>query len=118
MFAQHTVNDLKDGDWYKLRFEMDSNKINYFIVQCYPNGDEYVVTPAERSQLPLFMKVFCLALSDELLNGMAQSLSFNEDGVFMQLTGFSFIISFDATEEELLETIGSQIVEQYKDKDW
>jgi hypothetical protein len=67
--------------------------------------------------LPGVYESFCLVLVDKFMLSMLDSLTFNEDGIFMQFIGFSFIIAFSKSEEELLESLGDDIADYYKDKD-
>ena len=118
--GQHSVNDIKQyNGWFKINIEVDTNDyIQYNIVQCYPNGDEYRLNDNERRNLPLFMKVFCIALSEEVLKGQMESMTFNEDGIFMRVMGFTFIIDFSKSDDEILESLGQEMVNKYKYRDW
>jgi len=120
LFAQHKRNDLaKYDEWYKLRFELAAdNNIRYVISHCFSSGEEYEISESEHHLLPLYMKIFCLALVDEFMPPMLNSMTYEENGALIKITGFSFIIAFNQTEEELLEALGEDMVERYKDRDW
>jgi hypothetical protein len=124
LFAQHTVNDIaRYGGWYQARVEISqSGNIMYYITQCYPSGDEYEVIGTEREQLPLYLKILCMGMVEE---GMKDSLNFDEmtfdeDGIFMQLTSFSFTFLFNFSENgaEILNKIGNETVNKYRYRRW
>ncbi|GHV52619.1 hypothetical protein AGMMS49579_10180 [Spirochaetia bacterium] len=119
-YGQHRVNDIREyGGWYKINYEMDINgSLHYAISQYYPNGDEYKISSDERKQLPLYMKIFCIALSEELLGPQMLGMTVKQDGYFMQVTGFSFIINFSQSDEEILESLGLEMIIKYQDRDW
>jgi hypothetical protein len=124
LYAQHTVNDIQQyGGWFKVRIEIEqSGNIIYFVSQCYPSGEEYNVVGADKEKLPLSLKIFCMSMIEE---GMADSFDFSdiaidEDGLFMQMTSFSFTFVFDFTmpESEILAALGSGMVNRYRNKKW
>ncbi|GHV13265.1 hypothetical protein FACS189491_07980 [Spirochaetia bacterium] len=119
LYCQHRVNDIKQyNGWYKIAIESDMyGNIHYTITQCYPNGDEYVLDSNERKQLPLFMKVFCMGIS-EMLNGQMGGMTLDEDGIYMRVLGFIFMIDFSKSDDELLESLGADMVDKYKDMSW
>jgi hypothetical protein len=117
-YGQHRVNDIHEYDgWYKIQFEMDSeNVFHYQITQCYPNGDEYELGKNELNQLPLSVKVFCMAISEEI---PIDEMTLDENGIYMRITGFSFIVDFSKIpEDKLLESLGLEIVDRYRDREW
>jgi hypothetical protein len=117
-YGQHRVNDIKDHNgWYKIQFETDSkNVFRYKITQCYPNGDEYELRENELNQLPLSMKVFCMAISEQF---PTDEMTVDENDVYMRITGFSFIVDFSKTSEKrLLESFGPEMVDRYRDREW
>lgn len=123
-YAQHTVNDIKNyNGWYEVKFEiLQSEKILYNITQCYPSGDRYEVIGNEREKLPLYLKVLVMGMVDE---GMKDSfdfdeMTFDENGVFMRMTSFSFTFVFNIskTEEEILNEIGADMVNKYRLRKW
>jgi ribulose bisphosphate carboxylase small subunit len=120
LYSQHRVNDIKQyKGWFKINIESDADdNIHYAITQCYPNGDEYVLNDNERKQLPLFMKVFCIGISEEVLKGQMESMTFNEDGIYMRVVGFTLMIDFSKSDDEILESLGGEMVNKYKYKSW
>lgn len=120
VFAQHRVNDIAEyGGWFKVRFEQNTRgDMLYFITQCYPDGDEYEVNGPEREALPLHMKIFCIAMSEQVFKDQMASMVMEEDGLYLQVTGFSFIVKFSMTEEEVLDLFGQDMVDLYKDQEW
>jgi hypothetical protein len=119
-YGQHSVNDIAQySGWYKINIELDSSDtIHYNITQCYPNGDEYVLNSSESRQLPLYVKIFCISISEEVLKGQMESMTFNEDGIYMRLVGYTIMIDFSETEDKILETLGEEIVNKYRYSDW
>jgi hypothetical protein len=124
-YAQHTVNDIaKYGGWYKVKFEIfQSGNVVYSISQCYPDGDEYDVVGDEKEQLPLYLKVLSMAMLEA--TGIQNSfdfddMKFEDEGYFMQLTAFSFTFMFDFSkfEAEILEEMGDEILNEYKNRKW
>jgi hypothetical protein len=117
--GQHKVNDIKQyKGWYKINVETDSNnELCFSITQCYPNGDEYVVSSNERQKLPLHLKIVCIGIS-EILKDQMEALTFNEDGIYMKITGFTFVVDFSMSEEDMLESLGEELVNRYKYSDW
>jgi hypothetical protein len=124
LYAQHTVNDIQQyKGWFKVRIEIENTgNIVYFISQCYPSGEEFNVVGADKEKLPLSLKVFCMAMMEE---GLANSFDFDdmivdEDGLFMQLTSFSFTLIFNFThpESEILDALGPGMVNRYRDRKW
>jgi hypothetical protein len=70
--------------WYKINVELDlADKVRFIVTQCYPNGEEYVLSNNERRQLPLYLKVFCIGISEEVLKDRLASMTFDEDGIRM-----------------------------------
>jgi ribulose bisphosphate carboxylase small subunit len=119
-YGQHRVNDIRQyKGWFKINIELDSNdNIQYNIAQCYPNGDEYKLNSNERRQLPLFMKIFCIGISEEVLKGQMESMTFSQDGIYMRMMGFTFIIDFSKSDDEILESLGQEMVNKYKYRNW
>ncbi|MDR1127718.1 MAG: hypothetical protein LBL20_00255 [Treponema sp.] len=119
-YGQHRVNDIKQYQgWYKINVETGpGDNVLYNITQCYPNGDEYVLNSSERQQLPLYIKVFCIAISEEILKEQMESMTFDEGGIFMRVIGFTFMMDFSKTEDEILESLGKEMVNTYKNKNW
>jgi hypothetical protein len=124
-FAQHRVNDIKQyGGWYKVTMEITSTgKTSYFITQCYPSGEEHAVTGADREKLPLYMKVLCMGLVDEVISdsfGGITDMTFESDGMFLEVTTLSFTFTFKTTnsDEEMLVKFGEETVEQYRNRSW
>ena len=120
VYGQHRVNDIKKyNGWYKISIEMVSDgKSRYNVTQCYPNGDEYKISDSERKQLPLWVKIFCIGMFDEVLKGQMEEMTFNEDGIFMRITGFILMIDSSKSDEEILESLGQEMVNKYKYRDW
>jgi hypothetical protein len=118
-YSQHTVNDIaKYNGWFKIQFETSNGQVQYKISQCYPNGDLYEVPANQRRKLPLYIKVLCIGLVEEVFTEQLGLMTFDEDGVFMQVTGFSFILKITKSEAEILENFGQEMVDKYKNRDW
>jgi hypothetical protein len=119
-YGQHEVNDVrKYNGWYKLNIEADAGgNSRYIITQCYPNGDEYVLSDAERKRLPLWIKVFCIGIYEEGLKGQMDQMTFSENGISMRIMGFTLMIDSERTDEEILEALGQTMVNRYKGSDW
>jgi len=119
VYGQHKVNDIKRyNGWYKMNVEMDSNGNGRFnITQCYPNGEEFKLSDNERRQLPLWVKVFCMAIFDEL-KGQMEELTFNENGIFMKFIGFTLTMDSSKSDEEILELLGQDKVNKYRNRNW
>ncbi|MDR1353327.1 MAG: hypothetical protein LBK05_08605 [Treponema sp.] len=119
-YGQHRVNDIKQYQgWYKINVETGLNDdVHYNITQCYPNGDEYVLNSSERQQLPLHIKVFCIALSEEILKKQMEDMTFDEGGIYMKVIGFTLMMDFSKTDDEILESFGKEMVNTYKDRSW
>jgi len=123
---QHSVNDItKYKGWYKVKIEFfQSGNIMYYITQCYPSGDEYEVTGIEREKLPLYLKVLCMGMADEVMKDSFDfnEMSFDEDVFFMQLSSFSltftFVFNFSKSESEILNEIGNETVNKYRYRRW
>jgi hypothetical protein len=120
IFGQHSVNDIKRyKGWYKINIGMDSDDNSiYTITQCYPNGDEYELNDYERRQLPLWVKVFCVGIFEEALKGQMESMTFNEDGIYMRIMGFTLMIDSSKSDDEILESLDQEMVNKYKYKNW
>jgi len=124
LHAQHYVNDVAQyGGWFKVRFDIRQNgKASYFITQCYPSGDEYEVKGPERDKLPLFFKALCMGVVEEAIGGVfdIEDWSFEEDGISIKMTDFSFaiIFKFSKSEEEIVEMMGEDFVNEYKNRKW
>jgi hypothetical protein len=120
VYGQHSVNDIKrHKGWYKITIEMDSHDTSiYTVTQCYPNGDEYPLNDNERRQLPLWVKVFCIGIFEEGLKGQMEMMTFDEDGIHMGLRGFTLIIDSSKSDEEILASLGQEMVDKYEHKKW
>jgi hypothetical protein len=120
LYGQHRVNDLKEQNgWYKISVESDANgNSRYTVTQCYPGGDEYRLSDSERRALPVWVKVFCIALFEEVLKGSIDAMSFNEDGIYMKIMGFTLMIDASKSDEELLASMGPETVNHYQYLDW
>ena len=120
VYGQHKVNDIKmHNGWYKISVEMDSDgNSRYIVTQCYPNGDEYKLSDNERKQLPLWVKIFCIGMFDEILKEQMEEMTFNENGIFMRLMGFTLMIDSSKSDEEILELLGQKMVNKYKYRNW
>jgi len=120
VYGQHKVNDIKRlNGWYKINVEIVSDGNGRFnVTQCYPNGDEFKLNDDERKQLPLWVKIFCLAMYDEILKAQMEELTFNENGILMKFIGFTLTIDSSKSEEEILELFGQDMVNKYRNKNW
>jgi hypothetical protein len=120
VYGQHRVNDVKAyNGWYKIEIESDlEGNSRYSITQCYPNRDEYKLSDSERRQLPLWIKVFCIGMYEEILQGQAESMIFDDGGLRMQIQGFILRLDASRTDEEVLESLGQEMVDTFKDRDW
>jgi hypothetical protein len=90
----------------------------YEVTQCYPDGDEYRLSDSERRAVPLWVKVFCIALFEEVLKGSMDAMSFNEDGIYMKIMGFTLMIDASKSDEEILALLESEVIAAYKDINW
>jgi hypothetical protein len=123
-YAQHSVSDVgKYNGWYQLRIDLErSGGIAYHVTQCYPGGEVYEVTGAEKDKLPLSLKVLCMAMVEEGMKGGLdlESMTFEEDGFFLQMNAFSFtmVVKISKTEDEILESLGAEAVNKYRNRRW
>jgi hypothetical protein len=119
-YGQHRVNDIKRFDgWYKINIELDlDDNSRYTVTQCYPNGDEYKLSDRERRQLPIWVKIFCIAIFDEIFREQIENLTFDEGGIFMKVMGFTLMIDSSKSDEDILEMLGQEMVNEYKYVDW
>jgi hypothetical protein len=94
--------------------------MNYIITQCYPNGDEYVVSTIERRQLPLYVKVLCMNLGDELIEAQTQTggMAVDEHGIRMTIVGFTLLLDSQQSENEILDSFGKETVNKYRNRNW
>ncbi|MDR0639622.1 MAG: hypothetical protein LBG27_12105 [Spirochaetaceae bacterium] len=120
VYGQHRVNDIKnENGWYKISIESDANgHSRYTVTQCYPNGDEYLLSDNERKAAPLWVKVICIALFEEVLEGTMDNLSFAAEGIYVRMMGFILMIDSSKSDEEVLESFEPEQVAKYKDRDW
>jgi hypothetical protein len=124
VYAQHTVNDVDQyGGWYKVIIEIFKNgKTSYAISQCYPSGEEFNVTGAEREKLPLVLKVLSMSLVEEYIIEYfdIDELTLDEEGIFLEFTGISFTFNFNFSrpEDELLDELGPEMVNRYRNRRW
>jgi len=121
LYAQHTVGDVRQyGGWYSVRFEVSlMGNISILVTQHYPSGEELEVAGDAREQLPLYLKVLSLSIIEEMgilpnfFGITPEDTIVDEDGIFMQLTDFSFsftfIFNFTRTEEEILYDLRDEI---------
>jgi len=124
LYSQHRVGDVDHhGGWYKVVIDI-SNKggTAYTISQCYPSGAIFDVIGTEREKLPLILKIFCMALVEEYIADAfdMEDLSFDEEGIFLEITNFSlsFNFKFSRSEAELLDELGPDIVNEYRNRRW
>jgi hypothetical protein len=120
VYGQYRVNDIKNyNGWYKINVESDSNgNARYAVTQCYPNGDEYRLSDNERRDVPLWVKVFCLAMFEEVLMEEMDSMSFSADGIYMRMMGFTLMIDYSQSDEEVLESFEPEVIAKYKNRNW
>jgi hypothetical protein len=118
IYGQHKVNDIKDyNGWYKITIEIGSHdNAQYTVMQCYPNGDEYTLNDDERRQAPLYVKVFCIGMFEQLLKGQAEI--FDRGGIQMKLNGVTLIVNFIRSDEEILSELGEDVVDKYRYEEW
>ena len=123
VFAEHAVGDVRQHQgWYVVRLEIHPlGNVMVYVTQCYPSGDEFEIIGNERERLPLYVKVLCLSLLDEIKGSFDfDELTFEEEGLFFQMTSFSltFVFNFTMPDEEILLILGDQMVNRYRHIRW
>ena len=124
LHAQHSVNDIQQyGGWYKVTIDItNAGRTSYAISQCYPSGEIFDVIGTEREKLPLVLKVLCMALVEEYILGNLdfEDLSFDEDGIYLEVTNFAITFNFSLSkpEQELLDELGPEIIDEYRNRKW
>jgi hypothetical protein len=76
------------------------------------------LSDAERQEVPLWVKVFCITFFEEGLKGTMDSLSFGEDGFYMRVAGIILTLDTSKTDEEVLTMIGPEVVDRFKNIGW
>lgn len=126
LYAQHTIGDVRQYEgWYSIKVEIHQTGTSISITQRYPSGEELEVIGDDRYKLPLYVKIFSLVLMEELFDELFgdiifEGLTFEEDGFFMRLNGFSFSfdIGFTISEEEILDDFTEEELYRFRNMRW